>query len=60
VVGVGDELELEVAGAKKGTTKHRSLAWADVVSGQVQVEFRRHDDGDEDGADDESDDESGA
>jgi ribosome maturation factor RimP len=51
---VGESLTLEVAGAKKGSpTKSRSLAWDDVVRGQVQVEFRRLDDATEDEADDE-------
>ena len=63
IIGVGDVLELEVAGAKKGTTKARSVGWDDVVRGQVQVEFRRVDDvsdDDESGDDESGDDESGA
>ncbi|HEX3005811.1 MAG TPA: hypothetical protein VHO27_16475 [Angustibacter sp.] len=49
VVAVGDALELEVAGPKKGTTARREVPWAEVVRGQVQVEFKPVD-GDSDGA----------
>jgi ribosome maturation factor RimP len=54
IVGVGDALELEVAGAKKGTTKGRSVDWDDVARGQVQVEFRRLDEASDEAGDDES------
>ncbi|MGN6612229.1 MAG: ribosome maturation factor RimP [Angustibacter sp.] len=40
VVEVGETLELEVEGPKKGTTARRAVAWDDVVRGQVQVEFK--------------------
>ncbi len=40
VVEVGDVLELDVEGPKKGTTVRREIAWDDVVRGQVQVEFK--------------------
>ena len=40
VVEVGDALTLEVEGPKKGTTARREVPWADVVRGQVQVEFK--------------------
>ena len=54
VVAVGDALELEVAGPKKGTTARREVPWAEVVRGQVQVEFKPVD-GDSDGSGSEAD-----
>ncbi|WP_426566544.1 ribosome maturation factor RimP [Angustibacter sp. McL0619] len=63
VTAVGDDLQLEVEGAKKGTKRARAVSWDDVTRAQVQVEFKRLDDeaGDdeEDGAE-AGDDESGA
>lgn len=54
VLSAGDELLLEVAGPKKGTTTRRGLAWDDVVRGQVQVEFKPVDGGAEHGGPDHS------
>jgi ribosome maturation factor RimP len=48
VVEVGDELVLEVEGPKKGTTARQKVAWDDVVRGQVQVEFKPVETGEED------------